>query len=94
MPYSFVFAVKALGIDAVEVAHSSGEVAIWRFQKQVVMVAHHAVGMGRPVEPFTDLFKHFEKEFAITIVQTNIFLPVAARGDMVERTGKFDSQRP
>ena len=46
MPDPSVAAVEALGVDAVQLAHADGQVAVRRLDHQVVMVAHQAVGMA------------------------------------------------
>lgn len=47
-----VDAVEALGVNAIQLTHSSGEIAVRGFGKKVIVVAHLTVGMDNPVEAF------------------------------------------
>ena len=38
-----------LSIDAVQLAHANGQIGVGRFDHEVVMVIHEAVGMADPV---------------------------------------------
>jgi len=42
-------AVVSLGIDAVELAHSHGEIGVWGRDQEVAVIVHEAVGMAKPV---------------------------------------------
>ena len=41
--------VEKLRIDAVQLAHTQGKVALRGFDKKVVMVCHKAIGMTNPI---------------------------------------------
>ena len=42
--------VEILRVDPVELSHALGEIRIRRFHEQMIMIAHQAVRMDRPVE--------------------------------------------
>ncbi len=46
-----------------------------------------------PAEAPDDLAEQLEEQSAIVIVENDVVLPVAARGDVVDRPGKLDSHR-
>jgi hypothetical protein len=41
-----------LRIDAVELTHALGEIALRRFDHQMIAIGHLAVGMATPAKPF------------------------------------------
>jgi hypothetical protein len=57
-----VAAVEALGVDAVEPAHAGGEVGAAGFDDQVVVVAHEAERLARPVVGADRAREHREEE--------------------------------
>ena len=83
-------AVEALGIDTIKLAHAFGEVGIGRFDEQVIMMGHLAIGVAHPVEALADLGKRFEPGEAIVVGQKNVLAPIAARGDVIKRAREFE----
>jgi len=51
------------------------------------------VGMDDPVKPSPHAREHIEKHPPVTDGPKNVLPSVTARGDVVERTGKLESQR-
>ena len=72
---------------------SSVEILAWNLFLQMVVVGHLAIGMDDPVEASADAAEHIDPIFAIFIAEENVFLPVSARGNVVKRAGKFESER-
>jgi hypothetical protein len=85
--------VEALGIYAVQLAHAQRKVGIGGFEQQVVMVAHQAIGMADPAEAADDLTEHLQKQAAVFVVEIDVLPGIASGGDVVERTGEFESER-
>ncbi len=85
--------IEALSIDAIELAHACGEVAVGGFDEQVVVVTHLTVGVADPVEAFADVPQHIQPQIPIFLFEVDILPPVATLGDVVEGTGKLYAQR-
>ena len=60
MSDAMVAAVEALRIHAIQLAHAFGEIGIGRFNHQVIVIAHLAVGVTNPLETLTDLGERFQ----------------------------------
>ena len=41
--------IEALGIDAIQLPHPRGQIALGRLDEQVVVVVHQTVGMAQPL---------------------------------------------
>jgi len=67
MADAMVAAVEALGVYAVQLAHSLGKIGIRRFYHQMIVITHLAVGVTNPVEALTDLRERFQPRDAIII---------------------------
>jgi hypothetical protein len=93
MARSFMPPVKGLGIDAVELSHADGEVAVRGFDDEVVMVAHETVGMADPVIALVHLLKDVEKGVSVPIVLEYGLPFVPAGGDVIDRAWIFYAQR-
>ena len=78
VPGSPVPPVEGLGIDAVELPHADGEIAIRSLDEKMVMVIHEAVGRADPVIAFVDMGKGLEECLPIGIVLEDRFLFIAA----------------
>ena len=59
--------VEALGIDAIVLAHTLGDVSVWGFHQQMVVIAHLAVGVDDPVEAFADLAQNVQPQFLVFV---------------------------
>lgn len=81
--------IKKLRIDAVQLPHTQGQVAVWRLDQEVIVVIHHAVGMTEPVIPLIDMLKCIQEVDSVLIVFENGFLFIAAGGDVIDGTGVF-----
>ena len=55
-------AVKALGINTIEVPHASTEIPLKCLNQQVIVIVHETVGVAEPVEPFNHLRKNAQEE--------------------------------
>ena len=85
--------IKVLRLVAVQVAHSTREIAVGRLDEEVVMIAHEAVGVEDEIVRFDHVFKPIEKSFSIAIGEKDVLLCVAASNDVIEGTVEFDAKR-
>ena len=86
-------AIDPLAEDAVELPHARRKVALRGFDNQVVVIAHLAPGVERPVVAPTTLGKGFQPGFAVGVVVIDVLAPVAARGDVIKTAREFQSER-
>jgi hypothetical protein len=59
--------VEPLRIDAVELAHALGLIAVRRLDQEMTMVGDQAVGVDDPVEPFPHTRQHVEKRRPVAV---------------------------
>jgi hypothetical protein len=62
-------------------------------QHEVVVVAHQAIGQGLGIEARQRLRHDLQQALPVLVVDKDRLPPVTARGDVIHRTGKFDTQR-
>jgi hypothetical protein len=86
---SAVAAVDFLRIDTVQLAHPGGEIGFWSFDDHVVVIAHPAPGMDRPVEAFAALGQSLQPRQAVGGINVDVLAPVPALGDVVKTAGEF-----
>ncbi|NEV65168.1 hypothetical protein G3446_25580 [Thiorhodococcus minor] len=79
--------IRGLGIDAVELPHSPGEVGIGRLDDELIMIAYLAVGVATPVEPA----KQSQPIQAVLIVAIDCLAPITASGHMIEPASKLNA---
>lgn len=93
MPGASVAAIAVLREHAIELAHALRQIAIGRFDQQMVVIAHQAVGMHHPVERQHDLAQHLQKARAVNIILVDRLTSVATRGHVVQRPFKLNADR-
>ena len=84
--------IESLSLYAIELSHAPGEVRVRRFDEQLIVVGHQAVGMHQPVEPPAGRCKNREEGPAILVTPVDILLPITAGGDVVKRPREFQSK--
>ena len=70
--------IKQLRIDTVQLPHTQGEIAVRRFDQEVIVIIHQAVGMTEPVIPFIDVLEGVQEVDAVLVVFENGLLFIAA----------------
>jgi hypothetical protein len=81
---------SGLEISGIAINHLlAGEVTLRRFDEEVVVVAHQAVGAAKPVGALYGLAEDGKEELAVVIFGKDVRPGVAARGDVVNGTGEF-----
>ena len=89
MPRPLMTFIKKLRIDAVQLPHTQGEIAVRRFDQEVIVVVHQAVSMTEPVIPLIDVLERVQEVDPVLVVFENGLLFIAARGDVIDSTGVF-----
>ena len=91
MPHLAVAAVKRLRNHTAEVAHQLRQVRAARVQHEVIVIAHQAIGQHMRTKALTALLQYAEQRSPVAVVLENRLAPVAAGGDVVDRTRELDA---
>ena len=84
--------IEELGVDAVQLPHAEGKVAIWSLDKKMKMVGHEAVGVADPVVAFIDVLEGVQEVLAVRVILEYRLLLVPAGGHMIDCAGVFDAK--
>ena len=60
----------------------------------MVVIAHQAVGMARPLKALADLAQHLEKHRPIGIIEIDVLTPITSRRDVVKRASELNAKGP
>jgi hypothetical protein len=93
MTVPLVAFIEELSVDAVQLPHADGEIAVGGLNQQMIMVGHEAVGVTNPIVPLVDVLEGIEKIETIAVVLENSFLFIAAGGHVVDGAGIFYAKR-
>jgi hypothetical protein len=85
--------IEELRINAVQLSHAEGKVAVRGLDKKMIMVGHKAIGMTDPVVAFVDVLKGVQKVLTVCVILENRLLLVPAGGHMIDCAGVFDAER-
>jgi len=91
MAYTLVAAIEALGVNTIQVAHAFREIGFGRFDDQMIVIAHLAIGVAYPVESLANLAECFQPRHAIFIRAIDVLAPITSGSDVIERASKFKS---
>ena len=92
MPQSIVAPIRRLRVDPVQLPHPLRQIALHRFDHEMIVVGHEAERMADPVVTFHHLRQHTQKRLTILIVLENRLSPIASGGDVVQGSGKLNAQ--
>jgi len=84
-------AIRDLRVYPVQVTHSLRQVAVRRFNHEVIVVGHDAAGMANPIVAGHRLGQYIQKRLAVRVVLVDRLAPITPGGDMVEGAGKRDA---
>jgi len=83
--------VEFLSVDAIQLPHAEGEIALRRFDDKVKVVIHEAIGMAEPIVAFIDLVESREKVLSICLILVNRLLFISPGGYVIHSPGIFDA---
>lgn len=89
MPYPPTPPIEGLRVHAVELAHGFGQIGVWGFKKQVVVIGHQAVGMAKHIEPAKRLPKDGQERIPVDVIKKDRSLGVAAGRHVIEGSREF-----
>jgi hypothetical protein len=81
--------IEELGVDAVQLPHADGKIAVRRFDKEIIVIAHEAIGMTEPIVAFINVLESVQEVNAVLVVFKDGFFIIASRGDMIDSTCIF-----
>jgi len=84
--------IEELGINAVQLPHADGEIAVGGLNQKMVMVGHEAIGVTNPVVPLVDVLEGIKKIDTILVVLENGFLFIPSGGHVVDGARIFDAK--
>jgi len=85
--------VEGLHVTTIELAHALGEVRLWGFDDQGIMVAHQTVRVAEEVKVVNNLPQTLQEGVTIPVVIENIFPGIAPGRHTVDRSIKLQPQR-
>jgi len=62
-------AVKSLRVHSIELPHALGQIGLWGFKDEVIMVGHQAIGIADTIEPATDMGIYLKEEGAVGLIE-------------------------
>jgi hypothetical protein len=86
--------VEVLCVNTVELPHSFGEIAFRSLYQQVIMIAHQAIGMNRPVEALRNAAKDCQEKAPVCIRKIDVLSPVTSSGHVVGCASKLKTKGP
>jgi len=86
--------VEPLGIDAINMAHTTRKVAARGLNQQVIMIGHQAVGRNPEVPTFACLFNRPEEVLIIPFLSKDGFSPASPVQDVIPSIEILDPKRP
>src|SRR5262249_17353123 len=93
MAYAVMTSVVVLRIETVGLPHPVRQIALRRFNQEVVMVIHEAIRVAEPMIPLDDVGEEGKKALSVCIIRVNGRARVAAAGYMIQSARKFETQR-
>ena len=76
----------------IELAHAEGEIRLRRFEEQMIVVVHEAIGVTEPAIPIDHLGQQGQPRGAITVIRNYVLAGIAPTRDVVDGSGKFQTQ--
>jgi hypothetical protein len=93
MPDPAVPFVEKLGVDAVQLSHAEGEIAVRSLDEEVIVIGHEAVGVANPIVAFINVLESIQEVLAVLVILKDRLLFVPAGGYMIDCAGIFYAER-
>src|SRR2546423_8296247 len=92
MSKEFVFAVETGSVGPQKPFHASDEIGKRRFDHEVKMIAHQAIGVHLPAGLFARFSQGRQKAVAVVVVLEDVFAATSAIDEVIDGSGIFDSE--
>ncbi len=83
--------IIALSVDSINMAHNAVKVRPWRFEKQVIVIAHQAIGMNDRIKALMGFFERLEKALVIGVTMKNGLPSSPPIHDVIQRLFVLDA---
>src|SRR5208283_2220424 len=93
MPEELMPAIEPSRVSAEEPFHARHQVWLRCLGHQVKVISHQAIGVDLPAGLFTCLAQRAKESLAILVIKEDRFAPISPTHQMVDGTGKLNSQR-
>ena len=93
MTGSAVSLIEELCIDAIQLPHAEGKVAVRGLDKKMIMVGHEAVGVAEPIIAFVNMLEGVQEVQAVSVILEDWLLLIAAGRHVIDCAGVFDAER-
>jgi hypothetical protein len=93
VPGPAVAFVEELRVDAVQLPHAEGKVAVRGLDEKMVMVGHEAVGVAEPIIAFVNMLEGVQEVQAVSVILEDWLLLIAAGRHVIDCAGVFDAKR-
>jgi hypothetical protein len=92
MPVLTPHPVKAVGKGRLQPLHPDHQISVWRLQRQMVVIAHHHIGVQRPARSYAGL-KQTPLERRLGFLRSEDVAAIVASVDhMIDRARKLQSK--
>jgi len=81
--------VEPNGIGALQPSHPAHQVGVGRFQHQMLVVAHQAIGMHLPTRLLARFSQRLDEIVPVHIVEKNVLAAISPAHHMIHRAGIF-----
>jgi hypothetical protein len=81
--------VEMLGVDAVQLSHAEGEIAVRGLDEEMIVIGHETVGVANPIVAFINVLESVKEVLAVLVILEDRFLLIAARSYMIDCAGVF-----
>ena len=83
--------IEELRIHAIQLPHAERQIAIRRFDQQMIMVVHQAVSVADPIVALVDMLESVEKVYAVLVGLEDRLFFISPGGDMVDSAGVLNA---
>ena len=84
--------VEELGIDAVQLSHAEGEIAVRGLDEKVEVIGHEAVGVADPIVALINVLEDVQEVPAVGVVLENRLFLIAPGGNVINGAWIFDAK--
>ena len=94
VPDPAVTPIEALRVRAVELPHAARERGLRGLEEQVVVVAHHYVGVHAPAKDLDDPAESPEESLSVLVIPEDVAPLITATRDVPDRPRVIETKRP
>lgn len=92
MAHPLMAQIEGLRVDPIQLTHGFGEIGLGRFNDQMEVIVHHAIGVEQEMKAGDHARQHPEKLLPVLVIEKDVLPGIASDRDVIERTGKFETE--